>query len=404
MNNFQKEGGGTIRMLGIINELAKIKDSDITLISNIKDRTKVDSSVKHIPISFEFSPKEKRKFQFLLGLFGLKNTNRTYKKQLSILADIFSRMDKNSQFIFFEYLDNSIGYWLKMNRIISGYTNDIHGIASHEFAFQAKKSRSLKSKILFSIKEKISKKLDQKVFNNADGIFYASKAMQEYFYELYPTLKSKKNVYLPYVLNDRNVKPADGNLVKKLKKDLQLQETDFVFLFAGAFKEITGIQDLLLAFNQIANQYQNTKLLLIGDGPTFQDCRKLKESQENADRIYLLGRQPYDHLSSFQEISNVLVCPDRQNLFSELIVHVKYLDALMSGKIVINGQFKSVMEINEIQQLSLLFTPSDIDDLTAKMEDSILNYSRYSEMFKDSKSYTLENLTYKNYIGNLIFN
>lgn len=38
MNDFQKEGGGTIRMLGIINELAKIKEH-IILISNIADRS-----------------------------------------------------------------------------------------------------------------------------------------------------------------------------------------------------------------------------------------------------------------------------------------------------------------------------------------------------------------------------
>ncbi len=402
MNNFQKEGGGTIRMLGIINELAKLEGNEIYLISNLKDHNKVDSRVKHIPVGFEFSSNDKRKFQFLLGVFGSKRVNKNYSKQLTILSNVFAPFKKDAQFTFFEYLDNSIGYWLKMNRVIPGYINDIHGIATHEFAFQAQRTQSLKSKIIFRIKEKISAKLDRKVFNNADGIFYASKAMQHYFYDLYPTLKTKKNIYLPYVLNEKNVKSADEDLVKELKISLHLHETDFVFLFAGAFKEITGIQDLILAFNIIANQHSHAKLLLIGDGPTFEYCKKLKEAQENGNRIYFLGRQPYNYLSSFQELSDVLVCPDRQNLFSELIVHVKYLDALSSGKIVINGRFKSVMEINENKQLSLLFTPSDIEDLVKQMSLAIENYRVLSERYSSSKDYTFENLTYANYIQNLL--
>lgn len=40
MNDFRKEGGGTIRMLGIINEIAEIYPN-IILISNIEDQEKV---------------------------------------------------------------------------------------------------------------------------------------------------------------------------------------------------------------------------------------------------------------------------------------------------------------------------------------------------------------------------
>ena len=115
-----------------------------------------------------------------------------------------------------------------------------------------------------------------------------------------------------------------------------------------------------------------------------------------------MKRQPYDYLSSFQEVANVLVCPDRQNLFSDLIVHVKYLDALVSGKIVINGNFKSVAEINQAKQLSLLFTPSDVNDLISKMRQSIKEYNKLATDFADSAQHTLDNLTYAQFITNLI--
>lgn len=401
MNDFRKEGGGTIRMLGIINELVNV-NADITLISNIKDVSKVDERVKHIPLDYEFSREDKRKFQFYLGTMGHGKLNKTYAEFLTRLREVFQNLDAETELIFFEYLDNSIGYWLKKNGIIERYINDVHGIASNEFDFQARKAGSLKSKLMFRLKEKISKRLDKKVFDEADGIIYASEAMDDYYKNLYPSLKKKNNIHLPYLLNAKNLKPADPALVNQFKSELNIVNDDFVFLFAGAYKETGGIQDLIEAFDITAERFANAKLILIGDGPTFEECEKLIRTKIHKDRIHLLGRQPYDCLTSYQEISHVLVCPDRQNLFSDLIVHVKYLDALVSGKIVINGSFKSVMEINREKQLSLLFKPSEIDDLAEKMMQAVENYDELSAKFKDARDYTLSNLNYKNFISNML--
>ena len=387
-------------MLGIINELAKHND-DIVLMSNITDRSKVSKNVQHIALDIEFSPAEKRKFQFLLGAFGYSFLNRTFSQQLEVLRKSFSKINTTDKVIFFEYLDNSVAYWLTKNKIIHSYINDIHGIASNEFIFQRKKAKSLMSKLFLKIKEKIAMALDKKVFSDAEAIIYASEAMDEYYKKLYPSLKDKNNIYLPYVLNNANVKAPDNRVIQKIKADWGIKDSDFVFLFAGAYKETGGIQDLMLAFDKIAPEFPQAKLILVGDGPTFENCKILKESLSSSDRILQMGRQPYDYLSSFQELANVLVCPDRQNLFSDLIVHVKYLDALISGKIVINGSFKSVMEVNSAKKLSLLFTPSDINDLSHKMKDSIKHYVALSLEFSGSKQYTLNNLTYSNYIQNL---
>ncbi len=401
MNDFRKEGGGTIRMLGIINEIAEIYPN-IILISNIEDQEKVSYKVKHIEIGKKFSDNEKRKLQFWLSVSGVEKINVLFPELLISLKDIFTPYKANSKIIFFEYLDNSIGFWLKKNKVVNTAINDIHGIASNEFSFQARKAKNLKTKFLFKCKEKIANRLDKKVFNYSDGIIYASNAMFEYFVNLYPSIKNKKNYYLPYVLSNQNIKQGDPSVSKRLRTDLNICNNDFIFLFAGGFKETGGIQDLIIAFSEVNKAYPQSKLLLIGDGPTFGACERLIASLKNSERVYLLGRQPYEYLASFQDLSNVLVCPDRQNLFSDLIVHVKYLDALVSGKLVINGKFKSVQEINEKQKLSLLFNPSDIRDLIDKMNYSIQNYPNLMRDFEFSKQYTLENLSYQKFIQNII--
>ena len=50
-NDFVKEGGGTIRMLGIMNELAE-KGHAVTFISNTARVGLFHPSVKHIPVNF----------------------------------------------------------------------------------------------------------------------------------------------------------------------------------------------------------------------------------------------------------------------------------------------------------------------------------------------------------------
>ena len=60
-----------------------------------------------------------------------------------------------------------------------------------------------------------------------------------------------------------------------------------------------------------------------------------------------------------------------------------------------------VGQLNKEKELSLLFTPSDIDDLAAKMEEAIRDYDLLRDKFNESKNYTLNTLTYRNFIQNL---
>ncbi len=66
VNDFVKEGGGTIRMLGIMNELAE-KGHPVTFISNTTRFELFHPSIKHIQINFPISPKVKRKMQSIIG-------------------------------------------------------------------------------------------------------------------------------------------------------------------------------------------------------------------------------------------------------------------------------------------------------------------------------------------------
>jgi glycosyltransferase involved in cell wall biosynthesis len=338
MRNFVRDGGGSIRMYGILNALA-IKGHEVVFISNAKEKTKFHTGIIHLPINYEFSSIQKSIFQGILAVVPVTVVYIFYKSLFTRIKTSFNKVDLNQgKIIFFEYLDNSIAYVLKKKHIIPHYINDIHGIATMEFDMAIKNAKNIKTKMLYFFKYRLSKKLDCKIFNNGDAYIFASGKMKT-FYEkiIYHTPKS---YIIPNLLDDTMTRQVDIELRAKLLNQFQIFSDTFVFLFAGHYKFTSGIEDLICAFERLHADNKKTKLILI--------CREItKILPEIKDSILYIDGIPYEQLFTYQSLAHVIVCPDRMNPYSNMIVHIKYFDALASGKLVINGSFDSVNEINK---------------------------------------------------------
>lgn len=397
MNGFGYEGGGTIRMQGIMNELSK-KNHDVIFISNSKKIELFHKNIKHIFIDFPFSRNDKRMFQGFLGVLPMFIIQIIYSKLFARLNTIFKEKFINDSIYFFEYLDNSIGYCLKRQNIIQNYRNDLHGVATLEFKFQAKLSKSIIEKIKFYSKYYISDLLDKKVFNSAESLIFASQAMKDYFTVQYPKVALKNNYILPYLLSSNAISDTvDEKLKKQLQEKFKFMPDEKIIFFAGTFKKTGGVPDLILAFEKIVKQY-NTRLFIVGNGPTMQECLNIVNEKKLKDKVIFIGRIPYQQLRTYQDLATIIVCPDKQNVYSELIVHVKYLDSLISGKLVINGSFKSVKEINLDQILSVDFKPSDVESLASSLKYSLDNFEELNVKYRNNKEYTIQNLTYTKHV------
>lgn len=391
MNNFEKEGGGTIRMYGILNSLSK--SSRVTLISNAIDTSKFHEDIQHIPLNFVYTPRKKREFQLLLTYTPIPVVNLFNLELLKLLKNILSKYSGKNIF-FFEYLDNSIGFWLKRNNVLKSYTNDLHGVATIEFDYQREVATNYRQKVVAMLKYKSAYILDKKVLSNAFKNIYASNAMMNYFKTLYPKLKDKPHTIVPYLLPLNSNKNSNPELVRRILIKYNVSPKDKVIMFAGAFKPTGGVMDLIKAFEMIHMRDESVLLMLVGDGVEQSKCKSYVNHSKLGEKIIFVGRTPYDHLSSYQDIAHVLVCPDTDNEFSNLIVHVKYLDALLANKVVVNGSFDSVLEINPHEELSPLFEPSNVDMLATLLGEILRNYDDYKEKYGDTKQIVLSTLTY----------
>lgn len=107
---------------------------------------------------------------------------------------------------------------------------------------------------------------------------------------------------------------------QSLKKDLNIQENDFVFIFVGRLVSDKGINELVKAFKSLSLANDRLRLLLVGPLETELDPLKeetLKEIESN-DAIVSVGYQ--NDVRPYFAISNVLVFPSYREGFPNVVM------------------------------------------------------------------------------------
>jgi len=399
LNDFEREGGGTIRMYGVLNQLAS-QGYEITLISNAVNHQHFHPAIHHIDLGYPFGRSDKRLFQGVVGLTTMKLSTLIYKKLFKRIFHVMQEHGLMGEPIYFlEYLDNTIGYLMKRKGWIPAYYNDLHGIPTMEFKFRMANAVSFQERIILFSKFILATILDKKIYGRADGYIFATEGMKSFFEKMYPGIKKSKSIILPYLVSE---KIADAKVDDHLLRDIQdnyiLTKDHFVILFAGGFKKTGGMTDLIEAVDTLVKKYPHIRVLMIGDGPVLEECQQMVKRKLLDDIVHFVGRTRYEELRTYQEAADLLVCPDKQNVYSQLIIHVKYFDCLASGKLVINGSFPSVVDVNPNDQLSVSFEPSNIQDLANKIEYCMDHQESLEEKYKGNPQYVLDNFTYSAYL------
>jgi glycosyltransferase involved in cell wall biosynthesis len=392
MRDFLDDGGGTIRMYGILNSIAA-QGHEVIFISNTKRYDCFNQKITHVPVNFfNQYQSDKRKFQFLLSILPAAFVYMIYKKLFDRISQVLKDACLTDQVIIsFEYLDNSIVYVLKKQNKIKGYINDTHGIPTVEFKSAVEIKKGI-YRVVYFLKYIFAKLLDEKLYANSNAYIFPSENVKIYYEQHYISKIKPKAYIIPYFPDTNIERTVDNDLKNMLLNKFKINDTDFVFFFAGNYKATSGIEDLLDAFQRLSAENNQIKLIVI--------CQGISKilGVKSGKNIIVIDKISYDNLYTYQSIANVIVCPDRMNLFSNMIIHVKYFDSLVSGKVVINGSFDSVKKINTDDCLSLSFEPSNIVSLYNAMKYALENYDYLNRKYIHVKDYVFENMTYNSYI------
>ena len=203
---------------------------------------------------------------------------------------------------------------------------------------------------------------------------------------IYPEGQGVKNDLMHYKITSKPLKViANGNVngidtayfskdkvlfeeQQALKKELGINETDFVFVFVGRLVGDKGINELVKAFSQLTTH--NSQLLLVGSTESELDPLQLETLQEieNNKNILTVGFQSDVRL--YFSISDCLVFPSYREGFPNVVLQAGAMglpsivtDINGSNEIIMDGENGIIIPVKNVDALQLAMLKIIEDEL-----------------------------------------
>lgn len=177
----------------------------------------------------------------------------------------------------------------------------------------------------------------------------------------------------------------DNHQLGELKRELKISEDDFVFVFVGRLVGDKGINELIMAFKRLVEEFPNTRMVLAGNFEKELDPL-LPETEDyilKSDKLVAVGW--VDDVRPFFAISDCLAFPSYREGFPNVVMQAGAME-LYSIVTDING-------CNEIVQDGIngtIVPPKDTTALYEAMKQVLidkdklaLNKPLYRKMIKE---------------------
>lgn len=178
---------------------------------------------------------------------------------------------------------------------------------------------------------------------------------------------------------------SDKNLKTQTSK-LKPQNSGKYFLYVGNAYPHKNLASLIYAFNKIAKDYQDLKLILVGEKDFFY--QRLEEENAASDKIIFYGKATDRELTNLYSNAIALVIPSLMEGFG-----LPVLEAMSLRCLVVASNIPSFREI--ASDSAIYFKPEDVNDIKETMKSVYVNNEKYKAeklepAFKRSQKYSWE--------------
>jgi glycosyltransferase involved in cell wall biosynthesis len=225
------------------------------------------------------------------------------------------------------------------------------------------------------------RKFDVIMTNNHGGKDYLMESLD---------VPESKIVVRPFLVSD--VKPPEDKAARTLPDGIAKPVDKVVFLYAGQLIPRKGVRQLVESVSRLSPDEQTQlELWLVGDGKQREELEAFIRDNGLEDCVRLLGRQPYEKISSFYCAADVFVMPTlddyRALVGFEAISHgLPMLHSIHDG---------SHLEVVEQGENGFTFDPEDIVAAAEKLRWFLENQERLDAMSavsaQMSQKFTVEN-------------
>jgi glycosyltransferase involved in cell wall biosynthesis len=326
--------------------LNKLLEGQLKYMSSYFDVTAISSDVEGL---------EKIKVKEGVDVHHVNMTRKiTPLKDLKGLWDLYRYFRKNKPDIVHSHTPKA-GMLTMIASWFAKVPNRLHTVAGLPLL----EATGTKRKIL-NLVEKITYSCATKVYPNSNGL--KDIIINEGFTNL-SKLKvigngSSNGINVDH-FNTSNIPIAKQN---KLKEELSIESSDFVFIFVGRIVGDKGINELITGFNKLSKTRSNLKLLLIGDYEAELD--PLREEIlgiiKNNKQIISTGYQ--EDVRPFLAVSSMLVFPSYREGFPNVV-----MQAGAMGLASIVSNINGCNEIISEGKNGYIIEPKSVDELYESM-------------------------------------
>ena len=198
------------------------------------------------------------------------------------------------------------------------------------------------------------------------------------------------------------ISPSDFKAVPQ-DKDFQKKyglEGKTVIGFIGSFYRYEGLDLLVKSFADLAREYPDLVLLLVGGGEVESELKQLVHDFDSASslippsipasqhpsseaqhpslelsafslssRIIFAGRIAHDRIPGIYSLMDILVYPRYKMRLTDLVTPLKPLEAMAMGKALVASDVGGHKELIRDQETGVMFRAGDRDDLTRALRE-----------------------------------
>jgi len=215
-----------------------------------------------------------------------------------------------------------------------------------------------------------------KSYNLSTITIAVSKSVEKY-------LKSRgvKNTTTIYTGIDTNLyKP---NNLKKLKKEYNISDDTIVIGIVAVLRAAKRHKDLIQAISQIN---KNIKLIIVGDGPQWENIQNLIKENNLEDKVIMTGRR--DDVAEILSDFDIFVLPSKEEALGTSI-----LEASSAGVAVIGSRVGGIPECVNEKHNGLLFEAENVEDLKEKLLTLIDDKEKLNFYKQNARKFIIDNFS-----------
>lgn len=193
---------------------------------------------------------------------------------------------------------------------------------------------------------------------------------------------------------DTTAFPLKAQTDLQLRKDLGLDGA-MVIGFVGSFYHYEGLDQLLLAAQQLSQRHPHMRVLLVGGGPQEAALREQTQALGMQSKVKFTGRIAQADVHRYYGQIDVLAYPRLPMRLTEIVTPLKPLEAMAQGQVVVASDVGGHRELIRHGDTGYLYTAGSAGALESALEEVIAQRNGWAQLRVRARHFVEQERTWK---------